>query len=879
MGCGSATPQKIIKNDQLGQRVDTNNEWIQSRTGIGERRVIGDNESLIDLATDAEANIYIIGKVGGVIDLDPGPGEELIGNDQIGLGYTTFVAKYSPDGDFLWSWSYINTFVNYHIFNGTLLTSCAVNPVDGSIVVSGKYDSFFPGTDLYPNGPGGELPSNGTAQLPLEYSPFIMSISSEGEFNWSRVFDPGSALSSVWDIICDEEGGVIVAGISFYPFDVNGQTIGEAGSQEYFLLRLDGADDIEILHKFSPLNENILPLDIGTLITLNYYLNWANKRSDRFVSLFKNGDDLWLSLTSEEGFSVDGQYVEKTSTLERSRFLLKIEPGASDLDLFEIPTCRGNQGANIVGNNEDMFVMTGTLQETRDFDWSSGGERILEVDSASVYILGVSTAGEFLFADQFDCTSNDRIMDIEYVGEDRYLFSAFTDDTHNLAFNTDTTILYQMDYMNGLEFQLVFEEINAVCKDTVEVEINASGLISLEAEMLDAGSVSIAEGDLILSIDIDEFDCEMLQEIQIVTLSVENPLAGLYDSCKSYILPLDVDPPTALCQNLTLEIDADGIIEISTGDIDAGSYDNCLIDSLSLSQYDFDCSDLGSNTLSLSVSDMAGLSSSCEAVVTIVDELPPNIQCANIEVYLDANGAIEEEELMEQIEINENCSIQSQDLVVDWAYCSSDMYGEIVVADQSGNLSTCALDIEVIDTIKPTVLCVDLSYTLDNDDDQFVLTEEAIIESVEDNCSITDLSISSTSFGLNDIGLNTIVVEVTDQFGNSSSCTAQLDLSVRVSGEDLLYMPNVFSPNNDGINDQLAPFCSKKVERIEQFTILDRWGNIHYEEKDFEPVNSGLGWTGTFAGQPSPKGVYFYQLRVLAVDGLHYEFIGTVNLL
>ncbi len=56
MGCGSATPQQIINNDQLGQRVDTSDDWIQSRTGIGERRVIGENESLIDLATDAALN-------------------------------------------------------------------------------------------------------------------------------------------------------------------------------------------------------------------------------------------------------------------------------------------------------------------------------------------------------------------------------------------------------------------------------------------------------------------------------------------------------------------------------------------------------------------------------------------------------------------------------------------------------------------------------------------------------------------------------------------------------------------------------------------------------------------------------------------------------
>jgi len=53
VGSGSATPQKIITNDQLGQRVDTSDEWIKSRTGIQERRVIGENESLIELATDA----------------------------------------------------------------------------------------------------------------------------------------------------------------------------------------------------------------------------------------------------------------------------------------------------------------------------------------------------------------------------------------------------------------------------------------------------------------------------------------------------------------------------------------------------------------------------------------------------------------------------------------------------------------------------------------------------------------------------------------------------------------------------------------------------------------------------------------------------------
>ena len=55
VGSGSSSPQQVIRNDQLGQRVDTSDEWIQSRTGIAQRRVIGPTESLHGLAADAAA--------------------------------------------------------------------------------------------------------------------------------------------------------------------------------------------------------------------------------------------------------------------------------------------------------------------------------------------------------------------------------------------------------------------------------------------------------------------------------------------------------------------------------------------------------------------------------------------------------------------------------------------------------------------------------------------------------------------------------------------------------------------------------------------------------------------------------------------------------
>ena len=52
MGTGSFVPEQIIKNDCLSNFVDTNDEWISSRTGIKERR-ISSGENTSDLAIGA----------------------------------------------------------------------------------------------------------------------------------------------------------------------------------------------------------------------------------------------------------------------------------------------------------------------------------------------------------------------------------------------------------------------------------------------------------------------------------------------------------------------------------------------------------------------------------------------------------------------------------------------------------------------------------------------------------------------------------------------------------------------------------------------------------------------------------------------------------
>ncbi|MEC4807306.1 MAG: beta-ketoacyl-ACP synthase III [Jaaginema sp. PMC 1079.18] len=55
-GSGSALPQGVVSNDDLSQVVETSDEWIQTRTGITERRIAGEQESLCAIASEAAQN-------------------------------------------------------------------------------------------------------------------------------------------------------------------------------------------------------------------------------------------------------------------------------------------------------------------------------------------------------------------------------------------------------------------------------------------------------------------------------------------------------------------------------------------------------------------------------------------------------------------------------------------------------------------------------------------------------------------------------------------------------------------------------------------------------------------------------------------------------
>ena len=83
--------------------------------------------------------------------------------------------------------------------------------------------------------------------------------------------------------------------------------------------------------------------------------------------------------------------------------------------------------------------------------------------------------------------------------------------------------------------------------------------------------------------------------------------------------------PTAICANITVTLDGTGTATISGDDIDGGSIVECGLQSRTASPNTFNCSNLGSNTAILTVTDVNGDTDQCTATVTVIkgDALPP----------------------------------------------------------------------------------------------------------------------------------------------------------------------------------------------------------------------------------------------------------------
>lgn len=105
--------------------------------------------------------------------------------------------------------------------------------------------------------------------------------------------------------------------------------------------------------------------------------------------------------------------------------------------------------------------------------------------------------------------------------------------------------------------------------------------------------------------------------------------------------------------------------------------------------------------------------------------------------------------------------------------------------------------------------------------------------------------------------------------------------NINVSFEDCrqLYLPNAFSPNDDGINDLFFPMDGGDVEEIISWQIFNRWGDLVFEQSNISPNDTSIAWRGKWNGRLAAQGVYVWFLEVRFRDGFEETMSGEVHLL
>lgn len=113
-----------------------------------------------------------------------------------------------------------------------------------------------------------------------------------------------------------------------------------------------------------------------------------------------------------------------------------------------------------------------------------------------------------------------------------------------------------------------------------------------------------------------------------------------------------------------------------------------------------------------------------------------------------------------------------------------------------------------------------------------------------------------------------------------TDCIATTELSILVDRRPRVYVPNAFSPNDDGINDIFYPFGGSDVSSVSDFRIFGRYGNLVFERlPSFTPNTPGAGWDGKIDGQKAHIGVYIYSAKILFYDGREEIVKGEITLL
>lgn len=111
-------------------------------------------------------------------------------------------------------------------------------------------------------------------------------------------------------------------------------------------------------------------------------------------------------------------------------------------------------------------------------------------------------------------------------------------------------------------------------------------------------------------------------------------------------------------------------------------------------------------------------------------------------------------------------------------------------------------------------------------------------------------------------------------------CEASDAISIRVlCNKDAVFIPNAFTPNNDGLND-IFYITGYGITKVKRLTIFDRWGKVVFEKRDFDAGDPRNGWNGRIGNnQVTSTTVFVYVTELECASGDNIILKGTITLI
>ena len=91
-----------------------------------------------------------------------------------------------------------------------------------------------------------------------------------------------------------------------------------------------------------------------------------------------------------------------------------------------------------------------------------------------------------------------------------------------------------------------------------------------------------------------------------------------------------------------------------------------------------------------------------------------------------------------------------------------------------------------------------------------------------------------------------------------------------------IYVPNIFTPDNNGVNDIFFPRSDDGIQLIESFEIRSLGGTLIYSANSILPNGTEFGWDGTLSDGTLIRGLFNYEISIRNNDGDRMEINGMI---